>query len=181
MALVIRNTKKLSVLIGALTIVGLVAGPAWAPKVFRRQTIMGATCTAANSSGVFAGGIEVTHLTSNDGVISASGVLDGNCETPAGRTDVVQGQSVSIPLTVPVHDCTKGFVFDYTGNLPLPNMTITMSIDIPVEISDDAGKARRLCAAVRLFNEGRTEGPVRVLNTLLSADAREDSRQLEPR
>ena len=181
MALVIGNIKKLSVLVGALTIVGLVAGPAWAPKVFRRQ-VVGGSCTTSGVAGTFAGGLEVTHFTSRDGEISASGVLDGNCETSPGVwTALPIGQSVSLSLSVPVHDCAQGFVFDYTDTLSLPSMTITMSTDILVEVPEDVTRARRLCVAVKRYNEGRTEAAVRVLNTLLAASARDDAGQLEPK
>ena len=181
MALVIRNMKKLSVLIGALTIVGLVAGPAWAPKVFRRQMVEG-SCTTRGISGTFAGGLEPTHFTSDGGDINAVGVLDGNCTTAPGQwTELPAGMSVSLPLAVRTSSCSQGFVFDYAGSLELPRMTVTMSTEILVEVPEDVTRARRLCVAVKRYNEGRTEGAVRLLNTLLAASARDDAGQLEPR
>ena len=182
MALVIGNIKKLSVLIGALTIVGLVAGPAWAPKVFRRQMVSGSCTLPGGASGTFAGGLEPTHFTSDGGGIRAIGVLDGNCTTASGQwTELPAGLSVSLPLAVRTSSCSEGFVFDYAGSLELPRMTVTMSTEILVEVPEDAARARRLCQAAQRYKEGRIEAAVRVLNTLLAASARDDAGQLEPR
>lgn len=171
------RSKFLAVVSGFL-IVALVPGLAWAPKIFRRQTIFGATCTVANQSGVFAGGIEVTRLSQSDGVISATGVMDGNCDVGETWIDLPMGETVSLAGTVGRADCEE-FRLDVDRTLALSNMTVTMSIDIIIQAPDKG--ARRLCRVADLLDSGGIEGAVRLLNTLLAQGQKDDTRHLEPK
>ena len=172
-----RRSKLLAVTSGFL-IVALIPGLAWAPKIFRRQTIFDATCTVSGHSGVFAGGIEVSHLSQSDGVISASGVVDGNCVVNGVRTDLPLGESVSLPGVLGRADCEE-FRLDVDRTVALSNMTVSMSIDVIIQAPLKG--ARRLCAAADLLDSGGIEGAVRLLNTLLAQGQLEDTRHLEPK
>ena len=172
----IGTTRKMAALVGAVVIVGSIAGPAWAPKVFRRLAIPGATCSA---QGVPAGtplsgaSIDFTHLSGRGDEILLAGVIEGTC----GTVTLPRRESVLLSTTV-IEASSQRFTFLMTPvDLELSNMSVSFSLTLHLQPS--ASTERLHARAAELYREGNMEAAAGTLNKALVSGQPEGTRQPE--
>jgi hypothetical protein len=158
-----KRSKLLAVVAGFL-IVALIPGLAWAPKIFRRLTILNSTCTAP--AGIFSGSMQVTHLTESDGVISVSGLLNGACTSAGVTLASVAAAPVSFPTVVDEATCHE-IDLNVEQLLDLPQMDLDLSFEVIFQPAK--ATATRICRAAEMLERGDTSTAARVLNTVLAS------------
>lgn len=162
-----RPTKAIATIAFALTIVGSVAGQAWAPHVFFGTT--GATTCAVPVSGpgTFRGSFVLDHFEARSGQLVAIGTLTGSCQDSDDANTVTTFDStrlVAVPVLIAATKCQK---LDMTlgpatdGKMTVGTWTETI---LP---TTDAAKGQ-LCALGAMAGNRADGDLVRNLDLLLS-------------
>ena len=159
-----RRSKVVVSVAGALLLLGLLPGTAWAPKVFEATAVAGPCSIDEVGAGSFSGLFDVSSFTAR-GALFVNGSLEGECTS--GATTAPVASAVRYPVTVADASCTE---FRFTlASQKFGTVDVDLSAaEVSLRAQGPAVSDGSLCAAARAYARDDIRRLAQQLNAYLT-------------